>query len=111
MTEEQLILNEKIARLKGWRQDLDTSSYWVDPEGVWDFPGIPDWCNDKNLMHREKESLTDSQFQIFEIALKFVMHRSLFVQGRLLLGINLHMATAMEEAQALVLTLEGTVRP
>lgn len=108
MTDKEFIINERIAILKGWRQNIPTPDEWVDPEGLWDKPGLPAWTEDKNLMLREKAVFHMEQLRLFEDALKFVLARDYFSRSW---TPPLHMATAVEEAEALLMVLEGLAKP
>lgn len=108
MNDREFIINEKIARLKGWRQDLLSPDGWVDPEGQWDKPGLPAWTEDKNLMLAEKLTLYKGQLHLFDKALEFLLERDSMGVAH---SIPLHMASADLEAEAYLMVLEGLAKP
>lgn len=109
MTDEQYLLNEKIALLRGFKQDLDGPDTWTPPDGyLWfNLPGLPAWSEDLNLMLEEKKKLDWQQRDLFELALAFVMGRD-SLNSKDLAEPVVHMSSATQQAEALVMTLEGT---
>jgi hypothetical protein len=115
MSIEIYCLNEKIALLKGWKQDLSTSSDWVDPEGFsWIKPGIPDWASSKDLLQEEKLKLRPTHLNLFQSALRFIQYRDAIIANRgvpVVVNTEMHMASAFQEAEAYLMVLEGLAKP
>jgi len=109
MSLDHYYLNERIALLLGWKQNLEGPDLWDAPAGyVWEGTGIPDWANSKDLMLQEKRKLYSEQLSLFEKALGFILARDHFNQSWTPPS---HMASATEEAEAMCMVLEGLSKP
>jgi len=111
MSLEQYALNERIALALGFRQELGTDAYWHAPGGYewWDLPGIPDWAGDKNLTHQEKTNLFKAgSFDLYKTAIEFISLRDAHNESGLF---EPHLANAAQEAEAILMVLEGLSKP